>query len=550
LRSKQINTSRSKQNSQPQSMPRGAPQSAQRGAFEGERRRAVVVATLAALPPAGAERRAALAAVAAHAEVLELRADAVGELAPAELRRDFPGRLLYTLRSRAEGGAFDGGDERRHERLAAAAAADWDLVDLEAERDLVPAVLAEVAPERRVLSWHGPPADLVELEARFEGLTATPARLYKMVVFAQQPGDELPPLLLAAAAGRDDLVAFAAGTSAAWSRLVAPRLGAPVIFAAASARSAGAPGQLSVEELASDYGLPDLPPVTRLFGIVGQGVLSRSLSPRLHNAALRALDVPAVYLPFETPSFGDFWLEVVESGAFERCGLALDGLSVTAPHKRAALAVAGAVSPLAESIGAANTLVLHDGVWEAEATDPAGVVGPLVERGIDLAGRTALVVGAGGAGRSAVVGLAQAGARVTLANRGVERGSEAAAALGVPFVPLADVDPAGFDLVIHATSLGRSPDDAPLLDVDRLRPGAVLVDLVYGEGPTALVTAARARGLVAVDGREVLLHQAVGQFRLMTGRDLPLDLGRRVLGLPPAVGEDGATAGAAPEVPA
>lgn len=518
--------------------------SEQGGSSQAERR-AVVVATLAALPAGAAERRAVLAAAAGHAEVLELRADAVGDVAPAELRRDFPGRLLYTLRSRAEGGAFDGGDERRHERLIAAAGADWDVIDLEAERDVVPAVLAAVPPERRLLSWHGPPADLVELEERFERLGATPARLYKMVVFAQHPGEELPPLLLAAAVGRSDLLAFAAGTSAAWTRLVAPRLGARVVFAAAGAGSAGAPGQLTVAELASDYGLPELPPVSRLFGIVGQGVLSRSLSPRLHNAALRALGIPAVYLPFETPSFGDFWLEVVESGAFERCGLELAGLSVTAPHKRAALAVAGAVSPLAESIGAANTLVRHEGVWEAEATDPAGVLGPLAERRIDLGERSALVLGAGGAGRSAVVALVQAGAQVTLTNRGIERGSEAAAALGVSFVPLAAVDPADFDLVVHATSLGRSPADRPPLEVGRMRPGSVLVDLVYGEGPTALVAAARRQGLVAVDGREVLLHQAVGQFRLMTGHDLPLDLGRRVLGLSPVAQGDRAE-GAAP----
>ncbi|HEX6203703.1 MAG TPA: type I 3-dehydroquinate dehydratase [Thermoanaerobaculia bacterium] len=511
---------------------------------EVEPTRAVVVATLAGLPPAGAERSAELAAAAAHAEVLELRADVVGDLAPGELRGDFPGRLLYTLRSRAEGGAFDGGDERRHERLLAAAGADWDVIDLEAERDLVPAVLAAVAPERRVVSWHGPPADLVELEECFARMAATPARLYKIVVFAQQPGDELPPLLLAAAVGRRDLAAFAAGTTAAWTRLVAPRLAAPVVFAAASARAAGAPGQLTVEELASDYGIPDLPPVERLFGIVGQGVLSRSLSPRLHNAALRALGIPALYLPFETPSFGDFWLEVVESGAFEQLGMALDGLSVTAPHKRAALAVGGAASPLAESIGAANTLVRREGVWEAESTDPAGVIGPLAERGVALAGRRAVIVGAGGAGRSAVVGLLHAGARVTLANRGSERGEAAAAALGVPFVPLAGLDPAAFDLVVHATSLGRSPDDPPPFDVARLAPGAVLVDLVYGEGPTALVTAARERGLTAVDGREVLLHQALGQFRLMTGRELPLDVGRRVLGLAPPLAAAPASEGA------
>ncbi|HEX2164040.1 MAG TPA: type I 3-dehydroquinate dehydratase [Thermoanaerobaculia bacterium] len=505
--------------------------------LEDERQPAVVVATLGALPAAEGERRALLAAAAGHAEVLELRADLVGEAEPALLRRDFPGRLLYTLRSRAEGGAFDGGDERRHERLLAAAAADWDVLDLEADRDLVPAVLAAVEPERRLVSWHGPPADPVEIEARLAALFAVPARLYKLVVFAQQPGDELPPLLAAADHGRDDLLAFAAGTGAAWTRFVAPRIGARVVFAAAAAGAAGAPGQLTVEELARDYGLPDLPPATRAFGIVGQGVLSRSLSPRLHNAALRALGIPAVYLPFETASFGDFWLEVVESGAFERCGLELAGLSVTAPYKRAALAVAGAVSPLAESIGAANTLVRREGVWEAESTDPDGVVGPLVERGVAISGREAVVIGAGGAGRSAAVGLARAGARVTLVNRDGGRGREAADALEVPFLPLAELDPEGFDLVVHATSLGRSAEDRPPLDAERLAPGAALVDLVYDEGPTRLVAAARARGLVAVDGREVLLHQAIAQFRLMTGHELPLDLGRRVLGLPAVVAE-------------
>jgi 3-dehydroquinate dehydratase/shikimate dehydrogenase len=477
-------------------------------------------------------------------EWLEVRADLLGDLDPEPLRRLFPGKLLYTLRSRAEGGAFEGSPERRKRRLLAAADR-YDRVDLEAARDLAPDLLTAVPPERRLVSWHGPPSDLEGLSATFSRMAAAGAALYKLVPGAVQPGDALAPLLLLHALRRADVVAFAGGAAGAWTRLVAPRLGAPVVFGAAD-DPPGAPGQPSIGALREDYGLPALPPVAELFGVVGNPV-GHSLSPRLHNGAYRELGIPALYLPFQTESFGDFWLEVVEEGVLDTLGLPLHGLSITAPFKAAALAVGGAESPLAGLTGGANTLVLREGVWEAESTDPEGVVEPLRERRIEIAGRRAAVVGAGSAGRAAAVGLAHAGAEVTIFNRGAERREQAAAELALPALPLADLAPADFDLLVNATPLGRAArkDDEPLpFPVDALRPGAVVIDLVYRsqpsqsgleQGPTPLLAAAAARGAVTVEGREVLLAQARGQFRMMTGQGLPSPLARRLLGLPPAV---------------
>ena len=487
--------------------------------------RATLVASVAALPAAGPE---ALLAGLEGVEWLEVRGDLVGDLDPALLHA-FPGKLLYTLRSRAEGGAFEGSAERRKRRLTEAAGR-YDLVDLEAARDLAPEILNAVPAGKRVLSWHGPVATLEELKATFARMAEVPARLYKLVPAAAQPGEEIPPLQLLHALGRRDVIAFSTGAAGAWTRLVAPHLGAPVVYGSLG-EAAAAPGQIPLDRLRRDYGLPELRPVEVLFGIAGNPVV-HSLSPRIHNNAYRLLGIPALYLPFHTESFGDFWLEVVENGMLEAMGLPIRGLSVTTPFKEAALAVAGAESPLAGLIGAANTLVWNQGVWEAEATDPDGVVLPLRDRGIEVRDLEAAVVGAGGAGRSAAEGLKKEGARVTIFNRDPERGRAASERLKIPYLPFSDLDPSGFDVLVNATSLGRGVGDPLPLDTDRLRPGAVVIDLVYLlSGPTRLLAAAAARGAVAVDGREVLVDQARGQFRLMTGRDLPLDLARRAAGL-------------------
>ena len=484
-----------------------------------------MIATLAEPPDDGV-----LAALPRSVDWLELRADLCGEIPAAWLRERFAGRLLYTLRSRGEGGAFEGSLARRRQRLAAAAA-DFDWVDLEADRDLTDSLLEAVPAEKRVLSWHGAGREVSQLERQFQTMAQVPAALYKLVPLARESSEEVATLELLVDLGRRDVLCFAAGESGVWTRYVAPYLGAPILLGAATAR-AGAPGQPTVAKIASDYPFPELPPVDTLYGIVGNPV-AHSLSPRLHNGAYRALGIAALFVPFGPSSFADFWLEVIEGnvlGAFAP----LCGLSITAPYKSAAAAVAGAVSPLAQSIDSANTLVLREGVWEGETTDPQGVIGALAAAGIDPHGKRAAVVGCGGAGRAAAAGLKQAGAETVLVNRTVEKGTAVAEALHLPFEPLAEFDPGRWDVVVNATSLGHhAADDLPF-EPERLTRGTAVVDLVYGEQPTALLELVRALGGVAIDGREVLLQQARDQFRLMTGRELPVELGRELLALPGA----------------
>lgn len=473
-----------------------------------------------------------LRALPAGVRWLEVRADLLGDPAPdalAGLRAASGAGLLYTLRSRAEGGQGDDDPAARAERLIAAAG-QYDRLDLEGDRDNGDDLLAAIPAERRIVSWHGPALAVEKLTDRLHHLRRIPAGLYKLVPAAGAPGEERAPLELLHAEGAVDVTAFASGPSGTWTRPLAPRLGAPVVYGALPGAAPGAPGQLGVDRLAADFGLPDLPPVTALFGVVGNPV-DQSLSPRLHNRAYRALGLPFLFLPFHTEHFGDFWLELIESEAHAALGWPLRGLAVTAPYKDVALAVSGAASPRASAIGAANTLLWNDGVWEAESTDPEGVLEPLRRRGVVLEGAHVAVVGSGGAGRSAVVGLHAAGAQVTLVNRDEERGRHAAQELRVPFVPLAKFDPGPFAVVVQATSLGRQESDPLPFDPGALAAAAVVVDLVYGAGPTPLQRAAAARGLTTIGGREVLLEQAAEQFRHMTGQPLPRAVARQAIGL-------------------
>jgi shikimate dehydrogenase len=234
-------------------------------------------------------------------------------------------------------------------------------------------------------------------------------------------------------------------------------------------------------------------------------------------------------VPFQVESFSDFWCDVVTSGRLEALGLSIEGLTVASPYKEAVLQVAGASSPISSRVGAANVFVRENGQWKADTTDPEGVVLALRNRCLSLKGRKAAVVGCGGAGRAVAAAFDQCGANVTLVNRGWERGRLASQLLDLPVAPLSSFSVRGYSILVNATPVGRDDDRMPF-DLRGLSEDAIVVDLVYGSKPTALVSNAKALGRSVVDGREVLLIQVLCQFRKMTGQDMPADLAFEVLG--------------------
>src|SRR4051794_3366969 len=260
----------------------------------------------------------------------------------------------------------------------------------------------------------------------------------------------------------------------------------------------------------------DTPAARVLTGVAGWPV-SHSRSPAMHNAAFAALGM-GDWLYTRLPLPAELFAEAVR--ALPASGYR--GINVTIPHKEAALAVADSASAAAAQIGAANTLTFSAGAIEADNTDAQGFLDALGE---PLAGRSVLVLGAGGAARAVIWAAQQAGAgEVLVWNRTTERARLLAADFGIEAVE----QPRAADVLVNTTAVGLqgSLDDLPLGHAQDVE---LVADLVYGPVDPPVTAWARSRGARVVDGREVLVRQGALSFVRWTGEDPPLDLMREAV---------------------
>ncbi|MEJ0027774.1 MAG: shikimate dehydrogenase [Rhizomicrobium sp.] len=260
----------------------------------------------------------------------------------------------------------------------------------------------------------------------------------------------------------------------------------------------------------------------RVAGIMGWPV-AQAFSPRLHGFWLREMDIDGALVPLAVKP-EDFSLAVrgIMAAGFR-------GASVTIPHKEAAFALCHDCDLAAKAAGAVNLLIFHEGGRiEGRNTDATGLTASLREDlGADcVRGKSAVLLGAGGAARAAAVALHDLGAaEIRILNRGRSRADQLAAALSPQLAPklvvfdMADWPQAaaGVALVVHTTSAGMK--GAPSLDIDLsvLPRDAALCDIVYNPLETSLIARARARGLRTADGLGMLMHQGVPAFEAFFG---------------------------------
>ena len=260
---------------------------------------------------------------------------------------------------------------------------------------------------------------------------------------------------------------------------------------------------------------------TKLAGVIGFPV-AHSLSPRLHGFWLKEHGIDGAFVPL--PAKREDFAQIINS--LRKLGFA--GLSVTVPHKEAAFAISHGLDEAAQIAGAVNLLVFKGGRIEGCNTDASGLAASLVEQlGKDaLKGKDTVLLGAGGAARACVLALANLGAKkISILNRNIARAESLARSLESKVS--AQLQPAMLDdwgkvapsaaLAINATSAGMSGGPALDISLDALLKTATVCDIVYNPLETPLLKQARARGLRAIDGLGMLMHQAVPAFEAFYG---------------------------------
>lgn len=258
----------------------------------------------------------------------------------------------------------------------------------------------------------------------------------------------------------------------------------------------------------------------RLAGVIGWPV-AHSRSPRLHGYWLEKLGIDGAYVPLAVrpEDFSTAVRGLVAAG--------FRGLNVTIPHKEAAYALCDTVDDSARRAGAVNMLLFAEGKIAGSNTDGYGFIANLRAHGVDPASGSALVLGAGGAGRAVAAALQDSGARVTVTNRRRDRAD--ALAIALPGAAVIDWSAradalADHALVVNTTALGMQGHEALDLDLSHAQAGLAVADIVYVPLETDLLAAARRAGLIAVEGLGMLLHQARPAFHAWFGVDPVVDL--------------------------
>ena len=498
------------------------------------------------------------AAKAAGAEMLELRTDYLENLsvdlvenlirhAGSAAAPELP--IIVTCRDKRQGGAIAYPDQLRVDVLTAALKAGAEFIDFEYENFLSPEnqeriklALSESARGRLIMSAHNFETKFANISKLYRHITTLyPAAIPKLVYTANHIDDCFEAFDLLHQTGGERII-FCMGAAGLISRIIAKKLDSFVTFASIDDKTATAPGQLTIGQLKGLYRWDDIDSDTELFGVVASPV-AHSLSPAVHNACFAEAKLNKLYLPLLVEG-GKSEFDSFLHNALHRKWLNFSGFSITIPHKQNALDYVrdnqGSVEPLAEKIGAVNTLVIDSRATSdrrrisAYNTDysPAlnAITSTLKIKKEGLRDMPVSVIGAGGVARAIVAGLSDAGAKITIYNRTVKKAKKLADEFGCDFAGLDELSNVNAELLINCTSIGMHPEvDATPLPKEYLKKSMMVFDTVYNPAKTLLLKQAKQKRAKTIDGLSMFVNQAAAQFKLFSRQTPNSDLMRKIV---------------------
>lgn len=386
-----------------------------------------------------------------------------------------------------------------------------------------------------IISYHDvtKTPSLTKLKEIFNKCAKAKPAIVKIVTLAKAPEDNLRILSLIPYAGRrsQEIIALCLGTHGRLSRAVAPILGNYLSFAALDQKSQSAPGQFTVGDMKQILKLlkdeNDSQPVKILsvdtpqnYILLGNPV-KQSLSPLMHNAALKEMKIAGNYSAFCVRNL---------DGALQGMrDMNIRGASVTIPFKTDVMEYLDDVDEHSLKIGAVNTIINENGRLKGCNTDWLGLVFMLKEA-MTIRDKNFVIIGAGGTARAAVYGIIKEGGFPIITNRTPERGKILSDKFDCPFHPLSEISKINADCLINTTPVGMYPHkDKSLVESSVLTGYKYVMDVIYNPLKTKLLKDAEKQGCHIFSGLDMFVHQGAEQLRLWTGKEPPLVLMKKVV---------------------
>ncbi len=389
---------------------------------------------------------------------------------------------------------------------------------------------------KKVVSFHDFNCIPDKLDDIYKRLSSSGSDIVKIAVQIDDITDTISVLKLIQLAKIDNqkIIPIAMGEAGKWTRILGLAHGAFMTYAALDAGMETADGQITAKDMIEIYRVRELDLKTKVYGVIGDPV-SGSLSPYMHNPAFVAVGINAVFVPLLVEDLDEFMRRMVKEETWE-VDLNFAGFSVTMPHKQAIMKYLDEIDPVAEKIGAVNTVKIEDGKLTGYNTDAYGFITPLKEKFGDLRDASVAVFGAGGAARACVYALKQEGADVTVFARDEHKTKAFADEFGVCLSTISKVKDqrskvnlSNFDILVNATPLGmKGPlENESLFTAEQLKGVKFVYDLVMRLGDSPIILEAKKAGVAAIGGLEMLIGQGVRQFEIWTGREAPIEVMRR-----------------------
>lgn len=429
------------------------------------------------------------------------------------LRRNLKQKVIFTLRMQHHGGCFSGDFQKRWKTLEPYLSLKPDFVDLEQDTPKEHfEILQEIDPHiGLILSYHNLEKTPLDLEEKLIDMLKTKASIYKIAAKASSIEDcfLFLRLLKKYQEKKVPLIAIPLGEKGQWVRLLSPLFSVYFFYCSVEVdKQRKALGHFSLKELVTIYHLQRHHPLTKVYALLGTQV-SQSPSHYIHNQFFKNHNLEAIYIKIalEENELKRF-LSFAKEFAFE-------GFSVTVSLKEKAFQLVEVMSH-AKPIEAINTLVKQEGEWIGDNTDGLGAV-EAIEELIPLNNKRCLILGAGGTAKSIAHELVKRLAHVTIVNRDKKRAETLAKRSSADYYSLDEfiLKDLEYDVVVQTTSVGMAPKiEDSILKESEIPNCQLVMDVLMDPLETKFLQNAKRKGLPILSGKEMFIHQAVGQYGL------------------------------------